>query len=187
MTEHAAHGLDPSARIRPLLRTRQVRAYTDEPIEPAVVDAVVDAARWSGSSNNEQPWRFIVIRLPDTLRRLAEVGAPQTQPLRSAMAAIAIVLPDERDRVVSRAYDEGRAAERIMVAATLLEIGAGITWIRADVRDTVRQVLGLPADRLVRTIVALGHPTEQARRPQSAPGQARLPRAQTVMEERWPA
>ena len=76
---------------------------------------------------------------------------------------------------MSRAYDEGRAAERILVAATLLGIGGGISWVRGDVRDAVRAILGVPGDRLVRTIVALGHPTDAARRPASAPGPGEPP------------
>jgi nitroreductase len=176
----------PADRVRPLLRTRQVREFTDAPITRAELDAIVDAARWSGSSGNEQPWRFVVIRDGDTLRRLADAGHPQTRSLGTATAAIAIVLPDEKERAVSRAYDEGRAAERILVAAGMLDLGAGVAWVLGDVRSTVREILGIPAGRLVRTIVALGHPTEAARRPQSAPGQARLPRDQVVFDERWP-
>ena len=39
---------------------------------------------------------------------------------------IAIVLPDEQGQAVSHAYDEGRAAERILIAASMLGLGAGI-------------------------------------------------------------
>jgi len=34
--------------------------------------------------------------------------------------------------------------------------------------------------------VQVGHPTDAARRPKSAPGEARLPREEVVFEERWP-
>jgi nitroreductase len=177
----------PRDRVRPLLRTRQVREFTDRPIDPADLDAMADVARWSGSSSNEQPWRFIVIRDTGVLRRLAEAGRPMTRPLATATAAIAIALPDEKERAVSRAYDEGRAAERILVAASMLGLAGGVSWIINDARATVREILGIPADHFVRTIIALGHPTEGARRPKSAPGQARLPREEVVFEERWPA
>ncbi len=103
----------------------------------------------------------------------------------TATAAIAIVLPVDHDRAISHAFDDGRAAERMLVAASMLDLGAGISWVRADVREAVGEILGLPADRFVRTIVAVGHPTEAARRPKSAPGQARLTREQVVFEERW--
>jgi nitroreductase len=176
----------PRERIRPLLRTRQVREFTDQPVDPALLAAIADAGRWSGSSQNGQPWRFIVIRDIAAIRRLAEAGPPQTRALRTATAAVAVVLPDAPERTVSDAYDDGRASERMLVAATMLGLGAGIAWIRRDVRPTARDVLGLPEDRMVRTILAVGHPTEKAREPKSPPGQARLPRAETVFDERWP-
>jgi nitroreductase len=175
----------PRDHVRLLLRARQVREFTDEPVSRADLDAIADVARWSGSSRNSQPWRFIVITQPETIQAIAEAGQPQTRALRTAVAAIAIVLPDEPGREVGLSYDEGRAAERMLVAASSLGLAAGIAWVRSDVRDAVRPMLGLPADRFVRTVVALGHPTEAARQPKSAPGEARRPRNEIILEERW--
>jgi nitroreductase len=176
---------DPAAIVRPLLRVRQIREFTDEPLTDAEIDAIVDAARWSGSGSNSQPWRFIVMRDTATLRALAEIGLPQTRSLRTATAAIAIVLPAGANDL-SIAYDDGRVAERILIAASLLGLGAGIAWVRPDLRVQIGGVLGLPGDRFVRTLMSLGHPSEAALRPKSPPGQARLPRDQMVSRERWP-
>ncbi len=93
-----------------------MREFTDEPVSEADLAALAEVARWSGSSANTQPWRFIVIREPETLRGIAAAGMPQTRSLRSAMAAIAIALPEEEGKAVSHAYDEGRAAERVLSA-----------------------------------------------------------------------
>jgi nitroreductase len=177
----------PGDVVRPLLRVRQVREFTDAALDDASLDALADAGRWSGSARNGQPWRFIVITDPARLRAMAQVGMPQTRSLATAPAAIAIVMPrGEPASDVSETYDEGRAAERILVAATLLGLGAGIAWIRSEIRQPMAEKLGLPADRYVRTIVAVGYPTEAASRPKSAPGEARLPRSETVFRERWP-
>ena len=178
---------DPADLVRPILRARQVREFSGDPLETAELAALVDAARWSGSSKNSQPWRFIVIREPGTLRGIHDAGLPQTRSLATAPAAIAIAMPVAEGRGISLAYDEGRAAERILVAASILGLGAGIAWIRGDAREAVGELLGMPEDRFVRTIVAVGRPTEAARRPKSPPGEARLPREETVIEERWPA
>lgn len=178
-------GNTPRERVKPLLRVRQTREFEPEPPTDEELAAIVDAARWTGSAANEQPWRFIVIREPATLKTLHEAGMPQTRGLATAPAAIALLLPGD-ERTISRAYDEGRAAERILIAAHLLGLAAGISWIRSAVGPTVAALLGLPADRFVRTIVAVGHPTEAARQPKSPPGQGRLPRDQVVVEERWP-
>lgn len=163
-----------------------MREFTDELIDDADLGLLADVARWSGSSTNTQPWRFIVIREEATLRGIAGAGMPQTRSLRTATAAIAIALPEEQGKAVSHAYDEGRAAERIMVGATMLGLGAGIAWILAPARGTVGELLHLPAEWRVRTVVAIGHPTEAALRPKSPPGTARLPRDEVVFDERWP-
>jgi nitroreductase len=177
---------DPADAVRPLLRTRQVREFTAQPVDPAQLDALADAARWSGSSRNSQPWRFIVIRDPETLRAIHAAGVPQTRSLATAPAAIAITMPTEEGRGISLGYDEGRAAERMLVAASLLGLGAGIAWVRGDAREAVGRILSLPEERFVRTIVAVGHPSDAARKPKSARGEARLPRSETVFEDRWP-
>ena len=176
----------PAERLRPLRQTRQVREFTAEPVDQAALDALADVARWSGSSRNTQPWRFIVATDEALIRRLAAMGMPQTRSLQTATAAIAIVLPADEGREVGHAYDEGRAAERILIAAGLLDLGAGIAWILPGVRAGVGEEFDLPADRFIRTIVALGHPTAAAQRPKSAAGSARLPREETVFAERWP-
>ena len=177
---------NPADRLRQLRQTRQVREFTAEPVEKEALDAIADAARWSGSSSNTQPWRFIVITEPSTLRAIHAAGLPQTRGMATATAAVAIVLPADPSRAVHDAYDDGRVAERILVAARILDIGAGISWIRSDVRPAIATLLGLPPDRMIRTIVQLGVPTEAARQPKSKPGEARLPRAEVVFRERWP-
>jgi nitroreductase len=175
----------PLERVRQLLRTRQFREFTPEPPTDAQLGAMTEVARWSGSSRNSQPWRFIVIRDREVLRRIHEAGLPQTRSLETAPAAIAIVLSgDPAD--LDHAFDEGRAAERLLVAANVLGLGAGVAWIFVPVRPLVADLLGLPPDRFVRTIVPVGHPTDAARRPKSAPGTARLPASETVFQERWP-
>jgi nitroreductase len=177
---------NPADNLRQLRRTRQFREFTDEAVDRASLDAIADVGRWSGSSQNTQPWRFIVIADSSVLRQLAPMGMPSTRSLQTAAAAIAIVMPDAQGKQVSYAFDEGRAAERMLIAAEMIELGAGIAWIRSDIRAAVGQIFGLPTDRFIRTIVVLGHPTEAAREPKSAAGSARLPREETVFEDRWP-
>lgn len=183
MTEPSAS--EARERVRPLLRVRQIREYTPEPPTDAELDAIADAARWTGSGSNSQPWRFIVIRDPVAIGRLHEAGVPQTRTLRTAPAAIAIALPTA-DESTSPIYDDGRATERILIAANLLGLAAGIAWIRRDVMPVARDVLGLPDEWYVRSVVAIGHPTEAGLAPKSLPGQGRLPRSEVVFAERWP-
>lgn len=177
----------PQDVLRVLRQTRQVREFAATPLDEVTLDALADVARWTGSSRNEQPWRFIVITDPATLRGLHDAGLPQTRGMATAPAAIAIVLPSQPEPTIHDAYDDGRVAERLLIAARMLDIGAGISWIRADVRPAAAQLLGLPPDRMVRTIVQLGHLTDASRQPKTARGAARLPREQVVFRDRWAA
>lgn len=165
----------PIDQVRPLLRTRQYRQFTQDPVSDDDLRALAQVARWSGSSRNSQPWRFLTVRDVELIRRIADIGLPQTRALHSATAALAITLPDEQTQKTSLAYDDGRVAERVLIAATMLGLGAGITWVRPDVRGQVARLLKVPEGRYVRTIMAIGHPSAEARRPRLAPGEARLP------------
>lgn len=184
--ESGARGTTPLETVRPLIRVRQMRDFTNKRVTKAELDAITEVARWSGSTRNEQPCRFIALRDAETIAQIGELGLPQTRGLRSATAAVAIVVPDEPEREVSRSFDEGRGAERMLIAANLLGLGGGISRLRPDVREPIGQLLKLPAKRSVRSIVAFGHPTADALQPKSKPGTARLPREELIFEERWP-
>ena len=47
--------------LRASRRTRRVRRFTDEPLTAADLAAIVEVARWTGSSENRQPWIFILL------------------------------------------------------------------------------------------------------------------------------
>jgi nitroreductase len=173
-------------RVEPLIRVRQLREFTGKHVTIAEMEAITEVARWSGSSRNEQPCRFVALRDKKVIREIAELGLPQTRGLPTANAAVAIIVPDEPERELSRAFDDGRAAERILIAANLLGLGGGISRVRPDVREGINTLLNLPVNRSVRTIVAIGHPSEDALQPKSRPGKARLPREQVVYQDSWP-
>jgi nitroreductase len=176
----------PLEIVRPLIRVRQMREFTGKRVTNAELEAITEVARWSGSSRNEQSCRFITLRDSSVIGQIAELGLPQTRGLRTAPVAVAIVEPDEPERGLSRAFDNGRAAERMLIAASMLGLGGGISRVRGDVRDGINELLDLPAHRSVRTIVAIGHPTDEALAPKSRPGTARLPREQVIFDGCWP-
>ena len=165
--------------LRALRRTRQVREFTNEPVTETDLTATLEVARWTGSAMNGQPWTFIVIGERADRERLAEL-APYARHVAGSAVAIAIAMSG--DNPEWDAYDEGRAAERILVAAGALGLGAGIGWALETERPQVAAFLGLTAPSFVRTIISIGHPTEGARRPRSASGTARRPLAELVRE-----
>jgi nitroreductase len=165
--------------LRALRRTRQVRAFTDEPVAEADVQAILEVCRWTGSSTNSQQWHFIVIRDAGLRRRIAELSY-HARHVGKAPLGIAIEMPG--DDPETDAYDEARVAERILIAAGAMQLGAGIGWAEKAEQPAVGELLGVTPPAFVRTIVSIGHPTEAARRPRTGPGTGRRPLEEFVRE-----
>jgi nitroreductase len=146
------------------------------------VDDVLEVARWSGSAANEQPWEIVVVRERDTLRSLASVGGYAGH---LAGAPLAIVLVMAGERAERETYDEGRLAERIMLAAHAHGVGSSIGWFAGSGRDAARELLRIPQEKLVRTAISLGYPDEGARRSRAGRGQARKPLGDIVHKESY--
>lgn len=190
MVWHAADGPDRRTRLagmvtdrdvilRALRRTRQVRRFTDEPVTETDIQAILEVCRWTGSSTNTQPWHFIVVRDAEVRRQIAEVSR-YARHVGGAPVAIAIEMPG--DDPETDAYDEGRVAERILIAAGAMDLGAGIGWAEAPEWPAVGRLLGVTPPAFVRTIVSIGHPTVEARRPRSGPGTGRRPLEEFVRD-----
>ena len=167
------------AVLQVLRRTRQIRSFTDEPVSENDLQAILEVCRWTGSSMNTQPWQFVVIRDPDVRRRIGQISV-HARYVGKAPLAIAIAMPGEDSE--SDAYDEARVAERILIAATAMDLGAGIGWIEEKDYAAVDELLGLTAPAFVRTIVSIGHPSEEARKPRTGPRTGRRPLEEFVRE-----
>lgn len=63
--------------LRTALRTTgAVRRFTDDAVDPDVLHAVLDAARFAPSGGNRQPWRVAVVGDPTVRRQLADLMQP---------------------------------------------------------------------------------------------------------------
>ena len=61
------------ADILDIITSRQsIRKYTDEPIPDEMIDKIVEAARWAPSGENEQPWRLVLVRDPETRKKIGD-------------------------------------------------------------------------------------------------------------------
>ena len=57
------------------IRTRRShRAYRKDPVEPAKIDVILEAAHWAPSPANGQPWEFVIITDPIARDRLVDLS-----------------------------------------------------------------------------------------------------------------
>jgi nitroreductase len=166
-------------RIAFLRSLRAVRSFRPDPVPQEVVDDILEVARWTGSASNRQPWELVVIRDRKTLEALASLEG-YAHHLADAPLGIVLVMAGERP--TQETYDEGRLAERVMLAALVHGVGSSVGWIVGGGRDAAREILGIPEDRTVRTAISLGYPDDGARR---RGRQARKPLSEIVHVERY--
>jgi nitroreductase len=160
---------------------RDVRSYTDQPIAPAELDRILEAARRAPSSSNQQRWDFVVCTERPRLQELAKVWRHGGHVATSA-ATIALVVPDaDASTRESIQFDLGQAAMSIMLAAADLGIGSGHSVV--EDQDLARRVLGFPDDRSCALLIPLGYPADRPLRPIRRPN--RRPFDEVVHRERW--
>ncbi|MGH2737117.1 MAG: nitroreductase family protein [Actinomycetota bacterium] len=161
---------------------RNVRAYEQRPIAPEDLDRVLEAARRTPSSSNEQRWDFVVCTDRAQLKELSKVwrGAGHVADSAATIVLVAPVSDDERKRG-SIQYDLGQATITIMLAAA--DLGIGSAHAAVSDQELARSILGFPEDRFCGWLIALGYPADRPLAPIERPD--RRPFEDVVHRDHW--
>ena len=136
---------------------RTVRDFKPDPVPETVVRKILQAARWSPSSSNSQPWHFIVIQDRQMLEKLGEV-ATQGPFIAGAPMAIAIVMED----AFRPQLDAGRAIQQMELVAWSEGLGTCFVGFRAQEQaEQVKELLNVPAELELVTVLPFGYRQER--------------------------
>lgn len=130
-----------------------VREYKPDAVPDEVVHKLLEAGRLAPSSQNLQPWHFIVVRDGDTIRRLGEL-ATQGPFVGNAPLAIAIATDD-----TPRAQlDAGRALQQMELVAWEEGMGTCFVGIRqAEQNQAIKDLLCIPDHLVLLTVLPFGY------------------------------
>lgn len=142
---------------------RVIRKFKPDPVPPEILYKIIDAARWAPSPFNTQPWEFIIIKNPDTLKKLADAAPTATYIEDAPMAIAVVILPITARYPFHQHAGEPKhagamAVQNIMLAAWELGIGTG--WATIE-KDKVKKILNIPADFDVLTVIPMGYPLDK--------------------------
>ncbi len=140
---------------RCVVSKRDLRTFTDQPIDPDALRRILEAGRRSGSARNRQPWQFVAVTERDLLRRLAACGRFAAH-LASSAAAV-VVLVEDRGQM----FDAGRCAQSMMLAAWSMGVASCPVTLHHEAKT--RAALGIPEGPVVATAIALGYPDPRGR------------------------
>ena len=154
------------------IRTRRThKAYGPEPVPRALLDELLELARWAPNHNLTNPWRFRVLG-PRSLEALKEAAGPeQATKLDRAPTLVAASALQCGDPVQDA---EDLCAAACAVYAVLLAAHArGLAgyWRTPAVLRTPegRAALGIPDGERILGLVHLGPPRQAREAPERAP------------------
>lgn len=163
---------------------RSIRAFQSRDVPSGIVEKLIEAARWAPSAGNIQPWEFVIVRNPETKKRLAEAALGQSF-IEEAPVVIVVCADEERSasgygsrgRTLYCIQDTAAAIQNIHLAAYAL--GLSTCWVGAFREDEARKILKIPEGVRPVAIIPVGYPAE------SPTPRSRRPLKQIIHYERF--
>ena len=156
------------------IRTRRThKAYGAEPVDRALLDELLDLARWAPNHHLTNPWRFRVLG-PAALARLKKAAGPEAAAkLDRAPTLVAVSVTQTGDPV---ADEEDLCAAACAAYIVLLAAhGRGLAgyWRTPEVLRTAegRAALSIGDDEHAIGLLHLGPARQEQRPPERAPAQ----------------
>jgi nitroreductase len=171
------------------------RAFADKPVPQNVLRSIFEAARWAPSSNNEQPWAYIVAtgddkdsfeKISSVLMEFNAKWARSAPVLAIAVAELAFAKNNAPNR--NAQYDTGAATALLSVEATAL--GLAVHQMAGFDPEKARQIFGIPGGWEAIAALAIGYPGDPNSLPQPLKDREMAPRTRKpitefVMAGRW--
>jgi len=161
-------------QLEEAIRTRRThKAYGTEPVDRALLDELLDLARWAPNHHLTNPWRFRVVG-PQALDRLKEAAGPEAAgKLDRAPTLVAVSVVQTGDAVSDE--EDLCAAACAAYIVLLAAHGRGLAgyWRTPAVLRTPegRAALGVGDDERAIALLHLGPARQEQRPPERAPAE----------------
>ena len=175
--------------VHDLIKNRwSPRAFGDKPVPKEVLQSLFEAARWAPSSNNEQPWAFIVATKDDqknfekSLGALVEFNAGWARKapvLVIAVAELAFAKNNAPNR--NAQYDVGAASLQLSIEATAR--GLFVHQMAGFDPETAKEAYNIPQGWEPIAAMAIGYPGDASSLPEPYLTREKAPRSRKPIRE----
>ena len=174
---------------------RSIRKFTDQPVEPEKLQAVLEAVQQAPSWSNRQCWSLVVVQEQEVRTRISELSFVESffatygyksNPAQKGLAQAPIVLvacadPQQSGDLRGEQYfmaDLGIATQNLMLAAH--DLGLGTVFVGVFDEEQLKELLGIPANIRIVGLFPLGYPAGEAKS-----GPPRKPLSEIVHYGQW--
>lgn len=174
----------------PLISKRwSPRAFADKEVEPEKAKLLFQAAQWTASSYNEQPWRFVVgdkKSSPETYERILKVLVEFNQSWASSAPILVLTFSstkfaqNNKDNSCAR-YDCGQAAASLSIQATFM--GLYVHQMGGLDYDRAKSEFNVPEDFVCNSAMAIGYLGELDRIPEGLRDMEKTERVRKPLSE----
>jgi nitroreductase len=177
-------------RLLPAISDRRsIRAFSTQDIEKEALTTLMEAARWSPSCCNEQPWRFIIGQKshnPAVWQAICESLYPANQDWAKEAPVLLATFTKKTFTQNGRPnrhawHDLGAALAMLSVQA--FSMGIFVHQMAGFQPEKITETFSPPADFEPVTVVVLGYPGDPARLPESVRAKENAPRNRKPLEE----
>ncbi|MFT4710470.1 MAG: nitroreductase/SAM-dependent methyltransferase [Planctomycetota bacterium] len=141
---------------------RSVRKFLPDPVPRELADRVIHAGTWAPSSCNYQMWDLVAVDDPEINHALASLSTQMGNAPLNVIVSYGRAFSEEGYANIQSA---SAMIQNMSLAAHAL--GLGTFWItQMGGAEKVRELVGLPVDRFVVAVLAVGYP---AKAKQNAP------------------
>jgi nitroreductase len=136
--------------MKSIMNRRSIRSYIDQSISEEDAVKILNAGRWAPSGGNRQPWKFVYINDPQTIRMIKNCS-----PGFYGDAPSAVVICVESRVTSLDLLDVGFVAENMIIAAQSLGIGS--CAIASFVKDSIKMVIEVPRNWEPVLVISFGY------------------------------
>jgi len=161
-----------------------IRAYRPDPVPVELLEKLIYAASLAPSAFNQQPWKYYVAT-GESRAKLGQIMVQGTHfledylqvigyemnehvlqwysELGKAPVVIACTLPLIEDdlETLNGLLAAGSSIQNLLLAATDVGLGSCYLTFSYWVRDEIAGMLGVPEDRRIVALIAVGYPAEE--------------------------
>jgi len=139
---------------------RSVRRFTSTPVPREIADRIMHAGSWAPSSCNYQMWDLVAVDDPDINHALASLSTQMGNAPLNIVVSYGRAFSEEGFANIQSA---SALIQNMSLAASAL--GLGSFWItQMGGAEKVRELVGLPIDRFVVAVLAVGYAEKSEQR-----------------------